>query len=188
MTRKIRQQIQIGDVYTNLTIVSFSHSDKRWRKWYNVKCSCGKDNIVLGSAMTSGDTKSCGCLGTIRRKARRISTNHSEVTAIVLGYKRHAEVRGFKWLLTRSDVENIINKNCYYCGSVPSNIKKTKNSIGDGLRYSGIDRVNSNLDYTLDNTVPCCRICNYAKMNLPIQEFQEWARRLGTKALTEQWG
>lgn len=177
-----------GSVFNRLTIISFSHSDKRARKWYNVECSCGSKRVIMGSAMISGNTKSCGCLGKETRKLKRISNNYSEITAIILGYKRHAERRGFKWNLTRENVESIIDKDCYYCGTKPMNIKKTKNSIGIGLNYSGIDRIDSCKDYTVENTVPCCRICNYAKSNLTLKEFQEWAIKLGSKAMAEQWG
>ena len=66
--------------------------------------------------MISGNTKSCGCYGLETKLNQRISNNHSELTAIILGYKRHAERRGFKWNLTRENVKLIIYKNCYYCG------------------------------------------------------------------------
>ena len=122
------------------------------------------------------------------KKQRRISKNHSEITAIILGYKRHAEGRGFKWELSRKFVEQLIKQNCYYCGIVPSNKKKTKNSIDNGLLYSGIDRIDSAKDYTEDNVVPCCKICNYAKSNMNLKEFGEWAIRLGQNAMAEQWG
>ena len=170
-----------------LTIISFSHSDKRSRKWYNVKCDCGVEKCIMGSAMISGNTKSCGCFAKEVMANKRISHNHSEVTAIILGYKRHAENRGYKWLLYRNDVEKIIFKPCYYCGSEPLNIKRTKNSIDGGLKYSGIDRIDSDKDYTIENTVPCCKICNYAKSNMTIYEFKKWAIMIGKKAMATQW-
>ena len=146
-----KPELNPGDKFNRLTIIKYSHSDKRWRKWYLVRCDCGKEKIIMGSAMTSGNTKSCGCYGKEVRKAKRISSNHSEITAIILGYKRHAERRGFKWLLKRNEVEEIIKKPCIYCGSEPNNIKKTKNSINNGLKYSGIDRMDSTKDYNIHN-------------------------------------
>lgn len=188
MPKNNKPELRSGDKFNRLTILSYSHSDKRWRKWYNVKCECGSEKVVMGSAMISGNTKSCGCLSREVRANKRISKNHSEITAIILGYKRHAERRGFKWLLSRKDVELIIKSDCVYCGSKPNNIKKTKNSIGDGLLYSGIDRIDSNGNYTKENSVPCCRICNYAKSNMDVNDFKEWAIKIGQKAMAEQWG
>lgn len=188
MPKNNKAELKEGTKFNRLTIIKFSHSDKRWRKWYHVKCECGTTKIVMGSAMTSGNTKSCGCLSKEVKKNKRISKNHSEITAIILGYKRHAIDRGFKWLLTRGDVEKLIKGYCHYCGSKPKNIKKTKNSIGNGLLYSGIDRIDSLKNYTADNCVPCCKICNYAKSNMTTKEFKEWAINVGKNAMAEQWG
>lgn len=187
MPKNNKSELKPDDKFNRLTILKFSHSDKRWRKWYVVKCDCGNEKTVMGSAMISGNTKSCGCLAKETKKAKRITKHHSEITAIMLGYKRHAERRGYEWLLDREFVERLIKNDCFYCGSKPMNIKKTKNSIGAGLHYSGIDRIDSTKNYTKDNVVPCCRICNYAKSNMNIEEFKEWAIRVGKKAMAEQW-
>ena len=187
MPKNNKPELQPGEKYNRLTIVSFHHSDKRWRKWYLVKCDCGNEKVIMGSSMTSGNTKSCGCLAKEVKANKRISKKHSEVTAIILGYKRHAERRGFKWLLKRKDVERIIGKNCFYCNSKPNNIKKTKNSIDNGLIYSGIDRIDNLKDYTKDNSVPCCKVCNYAKSDMSLNDFHEWAIRIGKQAMAEQW-
>jgi len=187
MPKNNKPELRSGDKFNRLTILSYSHSDKRWRKWYNVKCECGSEKVVMGSAMISGNTKSCGCLSREVRASKRISKNHSEITAIILGYKRHAERRGFKWELTRSDVEELVKKNCFYCDSKPNNVKKTKNSIRNGLVYSGIDRIDNSKNYTRENSVPCCKICNYAKSDMDLKEFQDWAIRIGQKAMAVQW-
>ncbi|MBR1455048.1 MAG: hypothetical protein IJ593_10480 [Lachnospiraceae bacterium] len=46
---------EVGNVYGDLTVVSYA-GDKYW----NCKCSCGKDVVVLGKYLRSGKTKSCG--------------------------------------------------------------------------------------------------------------------------------
>lgn len=187
MPKNNTSELKDGEKFNRLKILKFSHFDKRWRRWYFVKCDCGKEKIVMGSAMTSNNTRSCGCLQKETLRLKRISNNYSEITAIILGYKRHAKDRGLEWSLSRNFVETIIKKNCFYCGSTPSNIKKTKNTCGFGLFYSGIDRVNSNKNYTEDNVVPCCKICNYAKSNLTFDEFKSWAIKLGKKVIDGDW-
>jgi len=181
-------ELFIGNKINRLIVVALHHQDKRWRKYYVFKCDCGLKKVIHGAAVVSGNTKSCGCLAKESKKARRVSPNHTEVTAIILGYKRHAINRGYKWSLKRSDVENIINKDCFYCGSSPNNRKITKNSLNNGLLYSGIDRIDSEKDYTDNNVLPCCKICNYAKSNMSIKRFKVWAIKLGQKAMAEQWG
>ena len=164
------------------------HIGKHWRSYWVWKCDCGKEKIILGSGVVSGNTKSCGCLSSDVKKARRISRNHSEITAIILGYKRHALSRGYDWMLSRLDVERIIIMPCHYCGSPPGNRKKTKNSIGCGMLYSGIDRIDNTKGYFPENVVPACSLCNYAKSNTTIEEFKNWAVRLGLSAMADQWG
>lgn len=170
-----------NEVINRLTIIELSHVDSRGRKFYLVQCVCGKTKILNGGLIKSGNTKSCGCLSKEIRKATRKPDNYGEITAVILGYKRHAKDRGFEWQLTREEVDSIIRKPCHYCGEPASNLKKTKNSI-DGLRYNGIDRIDSSKDYTLDNIVPCCKFCNLAKRDMShidflnkIKQIYEWS-------------
>lgn len=177
MPKNRTTELTPGTKFFRLTVVNYSHQDKRWRRFYVWKCDCGKEVTLQVSAVTTGNTKSCGCYGTEARKNKRISEHHSEITAIMLGYKRHGERRGFKFLLTREFVTSIVLKDCEYCGSPPSNFMKTKNSIV-GLPFNGIDRVDSTKDYTEDNVVPCCKICNNAKSDYTKDEFFTWINRL----------
>jgi hypothetical protein len=55
--------------------------------------------------------------------------------------------------LSFDDFKELRIKPCHYCG----------NYIGDG--GYGLDRKDSNLGYTLENIVPCCRECNITKMD-----------------------
>jgi hypothetical protein len=180
-------KFQIGQKFNMLTIISFDHYDSHYRKHFLCRCECGKEKVIQGSLMSSGNTKSCGCYGMKVKKDKRISNHHSEITAIILGYKRHAKRRGFKFLLTREQVENIIKQDCFYCHSLPYNRQKTKNTIDEGLLYNGIDRIDSLGNYTINNVVPCCKICNNAKSNLTINEFKTWLTK-AYKAMAEQWG
>lgn len=186
MPKNNKPELVIWQRFNRLVILWYSHQDNRRRKFYNTKCDCWKEKSIMGSAMLSWNTKSCWCFSTETRENKRISENHTEITAIMLWYKRHAERRWFKRELDRWFVENIVKQNCFYCWTVPSNIKKTKNSIWKWLLYSWLDRVDSKKDYTCNNVVPCCRTCNYAKSNLSLEEFRERAIKIWNKAMATQ--
>jgi len=62
MPKNKKPKLKSGSKFNRLTIIKFSHQDKRWRKFYEVQCDCGTTKTVMGSAMVSGNTKSCGCL------------------------------------------------------------------------------------------------------------------------------
>lgn len=48
--------------FGRLTTISFSHSNNHGKRCWNVKCDCGKDLVVVGGSLTSGNSKSCGCI------------------------------------------------------------------------------------------------------------------------------
>ena len=47
---------------------------------------------------------------------------------------------------------------CYLCGRSPA---------------YGIDREDSDISYTIENSRPCCSDCNYMKKNIPIDDFKQ---------------
>jgi len=89
-------------------------------------------------------------------------------------YKKDAKRKGRKFELTREQFERLTKLNCFYCGSLPSSsmlyevIEKKLN--GDYI-YNGIDRIDNNKDYTIDNVVACCKKCNFMKGKMEINEF-----------------
>ncbi len=176
-----KPQLAAGEKFGMLTVQSFSHNDARWRRYYNCKCDCGVEKVVHGSAMISGNTKSCGCLGPASAKKRALPGAEAAINQLVLGYKRHAKERGLSWELTTADVVEISAKPCSYCGQPPSNVKKGHDRSADFI-YSGIDRVDSSKGYLKSNCTPACKICNFAKSNMTLVEFSEWANRLGSRA------
>lgn len=177
MPKNNKQSLEIGSKFNRLTVISFSHSDKRWRKFYNTICNCGNKCIIMGSAMTSGNTKSCGCLSReLKRKRNLLPNNGGGINHLILTYKRHAKSRGLNYELERDDFCKLIKLPCIYCGTYPSNLKRMKNQV-DNFYYNGIDRVDSSSGYSINNCVPCCVICNRAKMAMPRSEFVNWIKR-----------
>ena len=51
-----------GQTFGKLTAVSFAGSDKWAKSTWLCKCECGNGKTVAGSNLTSGRTKSCGCI------------------------------------------------------------------------------------------------------------------------------
>jgi len=134
------------------------------------RCDCGKEKVTQGNHLRGGDTKSCGCLG---GRKRRLPFGLANMRRLIRIYKRHAKRRNLEWNLTEKQFAEITKKNCYYCGAKPNNKVKTLTAYGEYV-YNGLDRINNNKGYTIDNVVPCCITCNIAKNTLTIQEFKEW--------------
>jgi hypothetical protein len=86
--------------------------------------------------------------------------------------------------LTVDDYAKIISQNCFYCNDAPRlttrfSMRKYVNT--EPIFANGIDRIDSSLGYTLDNCIPCCTSCNYAKHQLTQQEFFEKIRKIYKK-------
>ncbi len=115
------------------------------------------------------------------KAATRKPDHGGELTAVILGYKRHAARRGLPWALDREYVRNLISKPCCYCGASASNTKITKNTAVP-FRYNGIDRIDNAVGYEEKNVVSCCFICNRAKRDMPVAAFREWLAKASAAA------
>lgn len=52
----------IGQRFGNLVVTSRGENTAAGKTRWNCLCDCGKTTLVVGSVLTRGDTKSCGCL------------------------------------------------------------------------------------------------------------------------------
>jgi hypothetical protein len=75
----------------------------------------------------------------------------------LLTYKRAANKRNIEWLLTDEEFKSFWGQPCSYCGN--------------DIETIGIDRVDNNEGYYLNNCTPCCSICNKMKLDLSHDDF-----------------
>jgi hypothetical protein len=74
------------------------------------------------------------------------------------------------------DFIKLVSSLCHYCGCGPDSITsscKTKHGVG-AFKHLGLDRVDNDKGYTLDNVVPCCFQCNNAKWSYKLDVFEKW--------------
>lgn len=81
--------------------------------------------------------------------------------------------------MAAEDFFRLVSLECFYCGSSPA--REIKGHLNGGFVYNGLDRVDNNLGYTLENVVTCCMTCNEAKRAKPYGEFVEWIGRLAAR-------
>ena len=53
---------ETGNRYSRLSVICLSYVDIKGLAFWECKCDCGNVITVAGSALRSGNTKSCGCL------------------------------------------------------------------------------------------------------------------------------
>lgn len=119
--------------------LNFSKS-KKSKGGYQTCCKeCLKDKFLLYRETEEG-----------REKVNESSRKHREKPlSIWKKYQEGAKKRGRVFELTLEYLTGYIGKPCFYCG--------------DPLRIPGIDRLDNDKGYTVENTVPCCSICNFMK-------------------------
>ena len=85
-------------------------------------------------------------------------------------YVRTAKKKRRAFELTREQFRKLVLQPCYYCNTPPERKIQKRNCWGE-FKANGIDRVNNDKGYTLDNVVSCCPECNYMKMSLSLEGF-----------------
>lgn len=172
----------------------------RTTKWL-FKCECGNIRISRASAVVKGFVRSCkectekeykSAQGA-RGRNKRYEPKEASFRAKASNIKAHAKVRNIPWELTLEQASEILKMDCYFSGHPPSNTYNTfknrsakqtlkyekENVLEQGeIFYNGIDRLNSGLGYTVENSVPCCTFCNIAKNDRPVEDFLIWLDQL----------
>jgi len=135
------------------------------------QCDCGKIKQFEQSNLLNGTTKTCGC-------GRRIIKQDSGYLRLFTRAKLIAKQRKKEFSLDYETFLKLILSNCHYCNLPLTNTKTITsrcNHIEDmHWKYNGIDRVDSSKGYTKENSVPCCKFCNRAKMDDTETEFRAW--------------
>lgn len=146
-------------------------------------CDCGNEHETTSNALSSGKTKSCGCLKSeisvenSLKSRDKLMKKDAALRSFFSSYKSSAKTRNLEFDLSLEEFEKITSKPCEYCGILPNSVHRTKHSV---YKNNGIDRVDNTLGYVKDNVVACCSICNHAKSTLPKEVFINWAIDVAT--------
>ena len=170
-----------GRVFGRLTVLSYSHSNKRGGAVWNCRCECGTEKQVAASCLRHG-TQSCGCY--------RVEMN----LAAVLKHGRSNTTEYYAWSAMRDRCSNSNRHDWHRYGGrgikVCDRWQVFANFLADmGSRPSGmsLDRIDPNGDYCLEN----CRWAstktqgNNTRRNVFIehdgrkQTIAQWADELG---------
>jgi hypothetical protein len=107
----------------------------------------------------------------ISREQRECVIEHSNRTDLRFKkYQSNAVARNKSFELSFEQAKAMFTSPCHYCK------KPAKLNEYNGL--NGIDRVDNSRGYHLDNTVPCCKVCNYMKGVLDMDEFLVHCKRV----------
>jgi hypothetical protein len=183
-------QTIIGKKFGKLTVISFSHIAEfkhkdRLRKsyYFNCACDCGSEKLIKKNCLTAkiSPTRSCGCsriegwkIGAdkqkgIARPKMQKPNGESILNTAYNSYKNSAIKRKLTFNLSIEEFKSLTSKNCSYCHDAPSEKKKKRDFTN--RKMNGIDRIDSSIGYEPTNSVPCCKVCNYMKQSLSLEQM-----------------
>lgn len=167
-----------GTKFGRLTLIKEAGHDRWGARQFEFKCACGKTVVVRW-----GITESCGCLQKESldptNKKKRFGFGQAAFLALYRRYKHRAKQCKVPFTLNEDQVAILTSARCHYCGSPPAYYQKCRGNFGE-WRYNGMDRKSPTDGYTPTNTVPCCIICNRAKMRMSYEKFIKWIHTIKT--------
>lgn len=173
--RKIN--VPVGTKFGEWTTVSEKYKRSNSHHYVvDVVCSCGKQTTVYAAQLTGGRTARCWTCGNGSKP--RVSASDYVVNVVFGHYKKSAQKIELDFSLTKEDFSKLIFEKCHYCGREPINMVKDRYTQRELPAYSGLDRVDNSIGYSIKNVVPSCRWCNEAKKAKTSEQWESWIKGL----------
>lgn len=181
-----------NDKHGRLTVISHAGKDHRNKHLWLCLCDCGNEKIVVSDNLSSGKSNSCGCLKAefLAKKGNQWGLYEDrEVALLKVQYshlKRRNRKMGFIGELSFDSFSLKVKSPCRYCGLEHS--KEVEDRLNESpkqkrlsdhvLKCNGIDRVDNKKGYEDENSVSCCKFCNFAKHTMSEDDFYLWIKRV----------
>jgi 5-methylcytosine-specific restriction endonuclease McrA len=167
---------KIGDKHNELTVIDHPYSKREGSvtKFFAlVKCTCGNEFETSCTGLRNNKKTKCNDCSWKSRELKKPLVNQPQQLYNKLVRHRTRD-NSIEVKISLEEFIKIITQNCYYCGEPPketSMFRNRKYKNAGEFKYNGIDRKDPKLGYVLENCVPCCQPCNYAKYILTDVEF-----------------
>lgn len=142
--------------------------------WWKCRCECGRDRVVLSTALTQGWTNHCGCI-----KKRGPFKGHGEIPKSVYTAIKNwsARSRNIEFNLSIEYLWDLFlfqERKCAYTGEE----LKFGTSKNDSSKTASLDRIDSNKGYVKGNVVWCHKKINVLKMDAELQDFLKMCKKI----------
>jgi 5-methylcytosine-specific restriction endonuclease McrA len=175
-----------GQVFESLTALrpvgsKLSQTGSMLGTLWECQCTCGNLRVVLRKHLGTATKKCEECVAKTRvcnlggyKRPFMYTPVMAAVKLKSRNYQRHSK---HAWKLSEALAFHLFTQECFYCDKIPS-LDGPIVRTGDLM---GIDRVDSALDYTVDNCVTACKQCNYAKNDLTTKQFFDLIKAIARK-------
>lgn len=173
-----------GERYGRLTVQAVGLKTKSGNYKWICLCDCGAEKVLPADHLLRKvqPVQSCGCYRDDRIRETCSPDPNGTAFRLLLGvYKKRSRLKGIEFGLTEEEFRNLTSCDCHYCGAPPEMVIENRPRSGRYV-YSSIDRKDPNDGYTPDNSVSCCKSCNYMKWTFSEAEFLERVKAIAKKA------
>lgn len=136
-----------GMKFNRLTAVKMVGKTLEYKQMWLFSCECGGSKTIESYRVTSGATKSCGC---IKSKDKNFMAIENQAFG---NHKRTATHKGLDWFLSKQQYLEIARKPCVYCGDI--SVRKSKSSKAS-MPLNSVDRKDNEPYYTVENCQSVC--------------------------------
>lgn len=170
-----------GKRFGRLVVIEKVESCDQGTRWLCV-CDCGKESIVVGKYLTSGNTRSCGCLVPDATRKAKTTHGHTKGIGVTTTYN--------SWVLMLGRCYNENNQQYDdYGGRGITVCERWRYSYTNFLRDMGerptgllLDRIDNNKGYSPDN----CRWTDRTTQNRNRRNTL-FAERYGERKTVAEW-
>jgi hypothetical protein len=117
------------------------------------------------------------------------SPQESAYRKLFLSCLNSAKTRNLPFELTQAQHKELTGQYCHHCGAPPVRynpyqVDKNRAAVsperfnGAWILKSGIDRLDNDVGYTLENCVAACQACNYGRQDYSVKEYVEHCQRV----------
>lgn len=164
-----RKRELLGNKFGMLEVIEkLEYSDKYRSTLWKCKCECGNEVILSSSGLTL-KTRSCGCIKLISGPKQIYWKGEGDIPASFLSrIKLHAKRRKIEYSLTIKELWDLYEKQkgkCALTGRdlyIPKSLKKESPT-------ASLDRINSDLGYTINNVQWVHKDVNFMKQNFSLE-------------------
>lgn len=170
---------RVGEKYGKLLVIKrLKNKANRSGAIWLCQCECGNQTEVEGNILSSGRTKSCGCLQKEACYKGYMDLSHSYWRRI----ERGAKSRRLELAITIQEAWDLLVKQNYKCALSGLDIKLERNYTKNyNNNTASLDRIDSSKGYIKENVQWVHKDINIMKLNFSEKEFLFYCQQIAKR-------
>lgn len=190
--RDIKFNDRIGKRYNKLLVLSLfkviKYPTERVKVFWNCICDCGNETIKATDSLNrKGLLGTCSPSCVLKPTRPRTPETYFDgcLNSARARYRADASKRNYRFDLTKNQFKHLVLQPCFFCGE--SNTQHLTHKLSKTVfKFGGIDRIDNSIGYTVENCIPCCKVCNTLKNGITPGMVQKLYRLMVKKGMINE--